>query len=344
MSFEEGNMIKSVRFRNFKALRHTTLPLQQFTLIVGPNGSGKSTALQALKAVGRNEPLDDFASVVPAGSEDREKDTIEIVVQWGPPYDGAEIGRCYSPQVTTDSFCFDGYGRQDAELETILRSDLATMRIYALDPRAAAAQAQILPRATLGEDGSNLAAVIENLRDHEPEKFEALNAEIQNWLPEFDRVLLDTLVPGQKALFLRMRGTPHRIAAAHLSHGSLIALTILTLAHLPNPPAIMCFEEPDRGIHPRLLRDVRDALYRLSYPEGSGEKRQPVQVIATTHSPYLLDLFKDRPEEVVIADRHGQDVQFERLSDRDDLDEILGDAQLGDAWYSGVLGGVPSSP
>ena len=38
-------MIESVQFRNFKALRNTTLPLGRFTLIVGPNGSGKSTAL-----------------------------------------------------------------------------------------------------------------------------------------------------------------------------------------------------------------------------------------------------------------------------------------------------------
>jgi AAA15 family ATPase/GTPase len=43
-------MIESVHFRNFKALRDTTLPLGRFTLIVGPNASGKSTALQALKA------------------------------------------------------------------------------------------------------------------------------------------------------------------------------------------------------------------------------------------------------------------------------------------------------
>lgn len=121
-------------------------------------------------------------------------------------------------------------------------------------------------------------------------------------------------------------------------------LAILTLAYIPDPPPIVCLEEPDRGIHPRLLRDVRDAIYRLSYPENYGEKRDAVQVIATTHSPYLLDLFRDHPEEVVIANKVGQDVRFERLSDRDELDEILGDAQLGDAWYSGVLGGVPSHP
>ena len=164
------------------------------------------------------------------------------------------------------------------------------------------------------------------------------------WLPEFDRILFDTPGNGRRGLVLRTREGHFQIEASDISQGTLLALAILTLAYVPHPPSVVCLEEPDRGIHPRLLREVQDAMYRLSYPENYGEKRNPVQVIATTHSPYFLDLFKDHPEEVVIADKLGLDVRFERLSDRPDIDEILGDTQLGDAWYSGVLGGVPSHP
>jgi predicted ATPase len=116
---------------------------------------------------------------------------------------------------------------------------------------------------------------------------------------------------------------------------------MLALAYLKEPPSLVCLEEPDHGIHPRLLRNVRDALYRLSYPEELGEQREPVQVVATTHSPYMLDLFKDHPEEVVIAHKVGLEGRFERLSDRTDIAEILADSHLGDVWYSGILGGVP---
>ncbi|MDR1283749.1 MAG: ATPase, partial [Opitutaceae bacterium] len=69
--------------------------------------------------------------------------------------------------------------------------------------------------------------------------------------------------------------------------------------------------------------------------------RSPTQVIATTHSPYLLDLFREHPEEVVIAEKHGREAHFFRLSDRADLAELLAGASLGDLWYSGILGGVP---
>jgi predicted ATPase len=116
---------------------------------------------------------------------------------------------------------------------------------------------------------------------------------------------------------------------------------MLTLAHLPNPPSLIGLEEPDRGIHPRLLRDVRDALYRLAYPESFGESRPAVQVIATTQSPYFLDLFREHPEGIVIAEKEGLEAKFVPLASHPHIEEILADGQLGEVWYSGVLGGVP---
>ncbi len=88
---------------------------------------------------------------------------------------------------------------------------------------------------------------------------------------------------------------------------------------------------------------MRDVIYRLCYPENYCEERPPVQVVATTQSPYFLDLFKDHPEEIVIAQKDGIEARFERLTDRPDVRDILADAPLGDVWYSGVLGGVPTN-
>ena len=66
-----------------------------------------------------------------------------------------------------------------------------------------------------------------------------------------------------------------------------------------------------------------------------------MQVIATTHSPYLLDLFKEHPEEVVLAHKQGNAATFTRLSERADLLDLLRESNLGDLWYSGILGSVP---
>jgi predicted ATPase len=337
-------MIESVQFRNLKALRDTTLPLGRFTLIVGPNGSGKSTALWALRAAG-NMGLLDFNKIATAGLGVH--NNVEVVLRWGGTFAGsityATWARTGEHVMHTD--CDEELPGEVAKaLKDKLDNILSAIRIYSFDAPSIAAPAFLEPHMTLESNGRNLAGVLDQLCNRETERFDALNEEMCRWLPEFDRILFDTVSGGPRSFLLRTREGHHRIQASELSQGTLIALAILTLAYIPDPPPIVCLEEPDRGMHPRLLRDVRDAMYRLSYPEGCGEQREPVQVIATTHSPYFLDLFKDHPEEVVIANKLEQEVRFERLSSRADLDEILGDAPLGDAWYSGVLGGVPSHP
>ncbi len=69
-----------------------------------------------------------------------------------------------------------------------------------------------------------------------------------------------------------------------------------------------------------------------------------MQVLVTSHSPYFLDLFREHPEEVVLAEKEGLNVRFTRLADHADLEEIVGDAPLSEVWYSGILGGVPATP
>lgn len=337
-------MIKSVHFKNFKALIDATLPLNRFTLIVGPNGSGKSTAMQGLlRAESPNSVT--ISDVITASLKNIENVTAEIKIEW--VVDDSVVFCTSAWQYVDGKYRRFGPEFEDDkvpdEVITPLREALSSFQIYYFDAQKLSKPVQLRPNTVLNSDGSGLASVLDNFRDKEPERFEALNKELGRWLPEFNRVLFDTSEDGFRSILLRTR-SGHRIAASDLSHGTLFALGFITLAYLPNPPAIVCFEEPERGIHPRLLREVRDAMYRLCYPDEYGEKRDPVQVIATTHSPYFLDLYKDHPEEIVIAHKDEQGVHFERLSDKPNVDEFLQDAPLGEVWYSGVLGGVPSNP
>ena len=343
-------MIESVQFRNFRVLRDTTLPLSRFTLLLGPNGSGKSTALQALENVQKIFSVSGgragFEQVVTTGVAMSEATEVEVLLRWSAPCGGMTTQIDWSqsyPGLMAKHVNSGGetLSPQDREL---LSAILAGIRVYSLDATVIAEGVRLVPKIELSRGGANLAGVLDRLRDDAPERFEALNEEWGRWLPEFDRILFDTVGDGMRAFRLRTRHGHYAMPASDLSQGTLLALAILTLAYLPNPPSMVCFEEPDRGIHPRLLRDVQDALYRLSYPESFGETRPPVQVLATTHSPYFLDLYRDHPEEVVIASRIGQEARFERLSDRRDLEEILGDAPLSEVWYSGILGGVPVEP
>ena len=331
-------MIKEIRFHNFKALQDATLPLGRFTLLVGANGSGKSTAMKAFEFILDEKPnyIQDFLTL----GLDR-ADGVAVHITW--LEDGNEF---VTGTVMNNSSSFVQHSPETGSgfYAGRLRDFLKSFRIFSFDADAIAAAVETSPYPQLGENGSNLAAVLDTLRDSHPERFEAFNKELNRWLPEFDRILFETPEKGKKRFLVRTSVGQHRVRATDLSQGVLFALAFLALAYLPDPPSIVCFEEPDRGIHPRLLVDIQDAMYRLAFPENYGELREPVQVIATTHSPYLLDLYKEHPEQIVVAHKDQQGAHFERLSEKPHLREILEGAPLGAIWFSGVLGGVPTTP
>lgn len=338
----EGVAIRSIYFRNFKVLRETQLPVGPFTLLIGPNGSGKSTAIKAFHYMAAGGSYH-ARQLVSAGVAPMGRPAVALGVEFLRPYEGLKLRFEWTHSWSGPKWDGPGAGTLSEEGRQALMSAVLATRVFSLDAMRLAQPVQLAPDQRLSDSGDGLAGVLDHLRDHDPERFEALNAELARWLPEFDRILFDTPGHGMRALLLRTRKGQHAIPASDISQGTLLALAILTLAYSPELASpLVCIEEPDRGIHPRLLREVRDALYRLAYPQEHGESRHPVQVIATTHSPYMLDLFKDHPDEIVIAHKHGTEAEFQRLADRADLQEALAEAPLGDAWYSGILGGVPA--
>ena len=342
-------MINHLRFKNFKILKDSTLPLGPLTLLIGPNGSGKSTIFQALEAIANPGQMHQFAELISASERSNHSATIEVSAELGSPFPGVTAEHYWSITSRSDIIHHANYATRGgveiiddvrAEIERALRR----IRVYMFNPEAIIAPMPLRPDVELERSGSGLVVVLDQLRDSSPERFEALNAELGRWMPAFDKILFSTMVSGARAISLRMRDGKFPILAQHLSDGTRIALAILALSYLPTLPPVIFIEEPDRGIHPRMLRDVRDALYRMSHPEAFDEPRPPVQVIVTTHSPYLLDLFKDHPEEIVIANPKRDNVRFERLSDMKNYEEIVKGSELGEVWYSGVLGGVPCRP
>lgn len=329
-------MVTAIQFINFRVLRDATLPLGRVTVLLGPNGSGKSTVLAALDAfkAGPKPAYDDVVSVgvanPTAGATPATRAEVRLHRDDG-GYDNMVWYHGFPPGPT------DQTGTPNSGRQTNL--EIAS---FALDPDRIAAPVELTKAIAPDRDGFGIARTLTNLQDRFPERFDALNADLRRWLPEFDRVLLDTPATGQRSFMLRTLKGRHAIPARNLSQGTLLAVAMLSIAHLPNVPQILALEEPDRGIHPRLLRDVQDAVYRLAFPQNHGDDRAPVQVILTTHSPYMVDLFRDHPEEIVIVKKQGLSATFEPLSKQPNIDEILRDAHLGEAWYSGVLGGVPA--
>jgi len=347
-------VIASVTFRNFKALRSARLELAPFNLLIGPNGSGKTSLIQALLRLRTLARLP-LGEAVP--ENERLPDAAEITFEFSPPHDGLEAVLACQHESVCDLLQVVPLSRGEGADDWVgLRKKILSQRAYLFDHVAIARPVYPVSSDELAPDGGNLASRLAGLRARAPLAYADLHAELIRMFPEYEELVLQ---PAQGTFALRLAEADlgaggaagvgavdaGLVSADELSQGTLYTLALLALAFDPAPPAVVCVEELDRGIHPRLLRDVRDILYRLSYPADYGHERAPCQVIATTHSPLLLDLFRDQPEEVVIAEKVGRAATFSRLSDRADIAALLAEGgSLGDLWYSGILGGVPDEP
>lgn len=346
-------MITQVRFQNFKALKNAELKLGAFNVIVGPNGSGKSSVLQALEAFAEPHRIDYLKAITVDSVPDEE---IKIIIPMAQSGVIKEAGLSIRPQNAKSYFWGDSNNCIYFDINQIpkalnppqinkgheLKMLFERFKVYSLEASSLWQSVDSRNVTTLNRDGKNLAGALTHLRDKDEDAYNNLRAEFQRWIPEYDSIGFENDQNGYRQITLRQKNSRQVISASQVSEGTLLALALLTIVHQPIPPVLVGLEEPDRGLHPRLLRELRDALYRLSFPSDFGIKRTPVQVVVTTHSPFFLDLFKEHPEQVIIAEKQCDGTAtFKNLSDDPQLRELIGDAPLGEVWYSGVLGGVP---
>ena len=119
------------------------------------------------------------------------------------------------------------------------------------------------------------------------------------------------------------------IPATRLSDGTLRYLSLLTILCHPNPPPLVCLQEPELGLHPDILPGLAELLREAS---------ERCQLIVTTHSDVLVDALTDVPESVVVCEKKEGQTTMRRL-EKDALSEWLERYQLGQLWASGSIGG-----
>lgn len=130
-------------------------------------------------------------------------------------------------------------------------------------------------------------------------------------------------VPGH-TVEVDVRGA-RAIPADLLSEGTLLALGLLTVIHGPTQPRLLLIDDIQRGLHPKAELDLIRMLKDL-------QKEIPdLQIICTTHSPFVLEVCE--PDEVVVLalDESGR-TRCKRLADHPDWPEWKGMLGAGEFW------------
>ena len=185
-----------------------------------------------------------------------------------------------------------------------------------------------LPNDFLLEDASNLGLVLSDLLNRPTVKPQMLDylrvfySAVEDIRPDF--------TGGQVRIFFHEAGLHHPVPATRLSDGSLRYLCLLAVLCHPDPPPVICIEEPELGLHPDVIPEVANLLIEASSRS---------QLFVTTHSDILVDALTNVPESVIVCEKSGPATQLHRLNPAE-LAPWLENYRLGALWTRGELGGT----
>ena len=304
-------MIENVEIHNFRALRDVKVSLARLTVLIGPNNSGKTSFLQAIYQTGLSKT--DEVIAWPASDAWRYNPANEIEIQVG--------GRKLMPFRKLPG---NGWELNGADFTPVSFFRLPYDVPMTADGFSDTANPSVLG---LGENGENVAAMIDFMLRRARTRFDALETEARTLIPGLQSLNISTPTPETRRLDLVME-SGWEMPADSASSGVRLLLFFLTLAHQPDPPKTILIEEPENGIHPRRLEEVMQMLIRLA------ESPNGPQVILSTHSPYLIDSLDLDKHSVLVFRRDADGGCTARQVDKEKLRPFLNEFMLGEIWMN----------
>lgn len=300
-------MISQVTIKNFKCLRDVTVNLERFTVFVGANGSGKTSFLQALDLLCRafRTQIAQFGFPGQTGQLDGEfqsnrsygtTEEVELSCLSGETHYRYRTNP--PPQQHRPSQKWAGDGAAFATDTSPLdwkqsqpqHGTLPNPVWLRLDPnalRTAGAGNHSDPRL-MQPTGQGLHAATASMNLEDPDLWSKLQEDLRRIVPAIRRL---RHTPQNELLFdtINAKG----LKAHQVSEGTLLTLGLLTAIHGVNKPGVLLLDDLDRALHPKAQRELIDLL------RGVQTTNPDIQIVGSTHSPYLLDRME--PNEVLVT-------------------------------------------
>lgn len=184
------------------------------------------------------------------------------------------------------------------------------------------------PEEHLSRTGENLANVVQFLDEQHPDVLRSILERLRQRIPGLEQVAAERTIDGR--LVLRFKDGPFRdpFLSRFVSDGTLKMFAYLVLLMDPTPPPLLCVEEPENGLHPKLLGILAEE-FRI-HAAGKGDASQ---VLVSSHSPFFVDAL--HPEELWVMQRDDSGFASIVRSDRlEGIPEFVAEgAVLGDLWF-----------
>jgi Fe-S cluster assembly ATPase SufC len=319
-------MITRAKFQNFKALRDVEVTFDsRLTVIVGPNGSGKTSVLQGIDSLlllGLGIP---FLNLLNARPEymflrfGHEPLTVLEVTGANSESEGivgvrAELKRS------------DERGNRGLENEDIILSRLGDSRLDRWVPFTStdkvsfpsATFAQLDPKLLasptfpqggfphISPRGEGLASALASLALNNPSAFQEIIRHLKAIVPsvknvrfnrfESDKPEQEPPQTGASPPIVQVRtrkyiteallldfSTASDVHVSDVSDGTLLVLGLLSMIYLYPNSSVMLLDDIDHGLHPKAQMELVELLKRVLHDFPN------LQIIATSHSPYILD-------------------------------------------------------
>jgi predicted ATPase len=325
-------MIKRIKIENFRSFVKAEAELQPFTLVIGANGAGKSNLLRWFRLVSMRQD-----------SESRRANPSGTQYKCFPIPSGKwaeHIGHVGDPSSFAIEFS-DGTvvsGDDKAIMSGDLPWPKTGLPLFNLVPETISGTEKIVNRPVVDSNGAGTVQVLDALKSGDREDlFDRIEENFRRYVPEAQKLSLLPAGEGKKVIQVREAGLKKPLPASELSEGTRLILCILTIIHQENPPPVILLEDIDRGMHPRLFEQIAPLMRQIA-------QEHDINIIATTHNPYLVDAFQDAKECVLLVEKvDGASILVPLTEKLEGLDYDKEEAQvsLGELWYSGLVGGVP---
>lgn len=140
---------------------------------------------------------------------------------------------------------------------------------------------------TISISGKNLAAALYRIKQEDPYVLKEISRKLNKFLPNFTEVDVFDDKENKQYLIKLKDVEKKEFSSRVLSEGTLRILALCILEFDDKHTGLLCFEEPENGIHPFRIKPMIELLKDLSV-DFNGENIPLRQVIVNTHSPILV--------------------------------------------------------